>query len=133
MYMEPKRFVEIVKESMKTFFKENGYSKCHSTTGRLRTIIFFEKKVDNYEIPIAIQLMPLLDGVSFTVYFLNVRLCEIQEKNNWNWTFNDENELKQKLELVKGKCIKENFFVRVEERAKKYFIGNDPFFSSAVL
>ena len=25
--MEPKRFVEIVKESMKTFFKENGYSK----------------------------------------------------------------------------------------------------------
>ena len=123
--MEPKRFVEIVKESMKTFFKGNGYSKCHSTTGRLRTIIFFEKKVDNYEIPIAIQLMPLLDGVSFTVYFLNVRLCEIQEKNNWNWTFNDENELKQKLELVKGKCIKENFFVRVEERAKKYFIGND--------
>ena len=91
----------------------------------IRNNYFFEKKVDNYEIPIAIQLMPLLDGVSFTVYFLNVRLCEIQEKNNWNWTFNDENELKQKLELVKGKCIKENFFVRVEERAKKYFIGND--------
>ena len=123
--MESKRFVEIVKESMKTFFKENGYSKCHSTTGRLRTIVFFEKKVDNYEIPIAIQLTPLSDGVGFTVYFFNVRLCEIQEKNNWNWTFNDENELKQKLELVKGKCIKENFFVRVEECAKRYFIRNN--------
>ena len=86
---------------------------------------FFEKKVNNYEIPIAIQLTPLLDGVSFTVYFLNVRLCEIQEKNNWNQTFNDENELKQKLELVKGKCIKENFFVRVEECAKRYFIRNN--------
>ena len=125
IYMESKRFVEIVKESMKTFFKENGYSKCHSTTGRLRTIVFFEKKVDNYEIPIAIQLTPLSDGVGFTVYFFNVRLCEIQEKNNWNWTFNDENELKQKLELAKEKCLKENFFVRVEERAKRYFIRND--------
>ena len=74
-------------------------------------------------LPIAIQLIPLLDGVGFTVYFLNVRLCEIQEKNNWNWTFNDENELKQKLELVKGKCIKENFFVWVD--VKRYFIEND--------
>lgn len=119
--MESKRFIEIVKETMKTFFKENGYSKCHATTGKIRTIVFFEKKVDNYEIPITIQLIPLVGRVGFTVYFLNVRLCEVDEKNNWNWTFNNETELKQKLELVKGKCIKENFFERVEERAKSYF------------
>ena len=43
--MESKRFLEIVKESMKTFFKENGYSKCHSTTGRLRTIVFLRRKL----------------------------------------------------------------------------------------
>ena len=119
--MESKRFVEIVKESMKTFFKEKGYSNCHSINGKLKTIVFFEKKVDNYEIPITIQLVPLLDGLSFTVYFLNVRLCEVQEKNNWNWTFNNENELLQKLKLVKEKCISENFFEKVEERAKSYF------------
>ena len=57
----------------------------------------------------------------FIVYFLNVRLCEVDEKNNWNWYFSDETELKQKLELVKVKCIEENFFERVEERAKSYF------------
>jgi len=122
--MESKQFVEIVKESMKAFFQENGYSKCHSTNGKLRTIVYFEKKVDDYEIPITIQLVSLLNGVSFTVYFLNVRLCEVQEKNNWTWGFNDENELKQKLELVKQKCIDEDFFNRVEERAKSYFHRN---------
>lgn len=119
--MESIRFIEIVKETMKPFFKECGYSKCHATTGKLRTIVFFEKKVDNYKISISIQLNSLVGREGFIVYFLNVRLCEVDEKNNWNWYFSDETELNQKLELVKVKCIKENFFERVEERAKSYF------------
>ena len=117
--MESKQFIEIVKESMKVFFKENGYSKCHSTNGNLRTIVFFEKKVENYEIPIVIQLISSLNGQAFGVYFLNVRILE--ETGNNNWFFSNENELCQKLEIVKNKCITEDFFNKVEERAKTYF------------
>lgn len=117
--MESKQFIEIVKESMKGFFKENGYSKCHSTNGKLRTIVFFEKKVENYEIPIVIQLISSLNGQAFGVYFLNVRILE--EAGNSNWTFTNENELRQKLDIVKNKCITEDFFSKVEERAKTYF------------
>lgn len=121
--MDQKLFVSIVKNEMKEFFYKQGYTKCHSNSSKLKTLIFFEKKIDNYELPIVIQWQDKIrNSYSFIVYFLNIFLCDNEKLYGWDWKFSNEEELREKLNLVKEKCISEKYFEKVELRAKEYFI-----------
>lgn len=121
-------FFDVVKNHMKEYFSENGYSKCKIYKGR-RNAICFEKKVEFYIVDIEFNWQTINETSIehyFTIGFSSTWLFYDINKPRWPaWTFKTEDDLLNLLKEVPKKIEEQDFFRKVDEASYKYFHRNN--------
>lgn len=117
-------FFKIVKENMKEYFANNGYTECKIYKGK-RNSICFEKKVEFYTVDIAFHWQTFCDNsekFDFNIGFSSTYLLPNMNNPRWySWSFKTEEELLLILKEIPKKIEEQDFFKKVDEESFWYF------------
>lgn len=115
-------FFKIVKENMKEYFANNGYTECKIYKGK-RNSICFEKKVEFYTVDISFNWQTSSPKKSdFIIGFNSIYLIPSMENPRWFiWSFKTEEELLLILKEIPKKIEEQDFFQKVDEKSYWYF------------
>lgn len=115
-------FFQIVKENMKEYFANNGYTDCKIYKGK-RNSICFEKKVEFYTVDISFNWQTSSHKKSdFIIGFNSTYLIPSMDNPRWFiWSFKTEEELLLILKEIPKKIEEQDFFKKVDEKSYWYF------------
>lgn len=115
-------FFQIVKENMKEYFANNGYTNCKIYKGK-RNSICFEKKVEFYTVDISFNWQTSSPKKSdFIIGFHSTYLIPSMDNPRWFiWSFKTEEELLLILNEIPKKIEEQDFFKKVDEKSYWYF------------